>query len=122
HAVHFCLALGLQAAYGFGPGAIVFERPLGKKRVDVSLTGWDVAIEVKYQRPIPSKKNRPSSQLYGGLLADFNKVASARATRRFVVLVIDTPGINYLNRNSRGLLVFEKRRAASVSLSDLAKL
>ena len=27
HAVHFCLALGLQAAWALPPGAIVFERP-----------------------------------------------------------------------------------------------
>lgn len=27
HAIHFCLALALQAAWALPPGAIVFERP-----------------------------------------------------------------------------------------------
>jgi hypothetical protein len=29
HAIHFCLAPGLQAAWALPPGAIVFERPGG---------------------------------------------------------------------------------------------
>jgi hypothetical protein len=31
HAVHFCLALGIQAAYDLPPGSIVFERRVGRQ-------------------------------------------------------------------------------------------
>jgi hypothetical protein len=34
HAVHFCLALGFQAAYGLQPGSIVFEKPIPGGRAD----------------------------------------------------------------------------------------
>lgn len=30
HAVHFCIALGLQAAWALAPGDIVFERPVAR--------------------------------------------------------------------------------------------
>ena len=32
HAVHFCLALALQATLMLSPGSIVFERPVGRKK------------------------------------------------------------------------------------------
>jgi len=52
HAVHFCLALGLQAAWALPAGAIVFERP---SHVGTRTDLWvgephDVSIEVKYLR------------------------------------------------------------------------
>ncbi len=81
HAVHFCVALGFQAAYDLPPGSIVFERPSGQGRRTDLWVGPEpgISIEVKYNRPIPSGKNRPFTQLYGSLLADFNKLAQLRA-------------------------------------------
>lgn len=102
HAVHFCLALGLQAAYNLAPGAVVFEWPRGTKRIDLWVPPLDLAIEVKYRRPIPSGYNSPATQLFGQLLADFNKVAELDAANRLVLFVSDAPGMTYL-RNS-GLL------------------
>lgn len=102
HAIHFCLALGFQAAYELEPGAVVFEWPQGTKRIDLWMPPLDLAIEVKFRRPIPSGRNLPATQLFGQLLADFNKVALAPARKRMVVFVTDTPGMTYL-RNS-GLL------------------
>lgn len=102
HAIHFCLALGFQAAYDLRPGSVVFEWPLATKRIDLWVAPLDLAVEVKYRRPIPSGRSLPATQLFGQLLADFNKVALAGARNRMVVLVTDAPGMTYL-RNS-GLL------------------
>jgi hypothetical protein len=81
HAVHFCLALGLQAAWVLAPGDIVFERPAGRNGTRIDL--WirephDIAIEVKHlwSHPRGSRSARPVH--YGQLLADFNKVAQVR--------------------------------------------
>ena len=52
HAIHFCLALGLQAAWALPAGAIVFERPSPSgTRTDLWVgERHDLAIEVKYLR------------------------------------------------------------------------
>ncbi len=75
HAVHFCIALGLQSACSLPPGSIVFERPAAdRSRTDLWVhQPHDLAIEVKYLRPNPSGSSRPLPQLYGQILADFNK-------------------------------------------------
>lgn len=56
HAVHFCLALGLHAAWALRPRDIVFERPAGTgARIDLWVREpYDIAIEVKYLRSHPS--------------------------------------------------------------------
>jgi hypothetical protein len=55
HAIHFCLALGLQAAWALPAGAIVFERPSRSgTRTDLWVgEPYDLAIEVKYLRSHP---------------------------------------------------------------------
>lgn len=63
HAVHFCLALGLQRALNLAPGDIVFERTLNGGRVDLLVSPpLDLAIEVKFHRMPPSGKSPPSTK------------------------------------------------------------
>jgi hypothetical protein len=57
-------------------------------------------FEVKYSGPLPSARNRPFTQIYGGLLADFNKLTLGNASERLVVLVADTSTVNH--RTGRG--------------------
>jgi hypothetical protein len=75
HAVHFCLALGLQAAWALPTGVIVFERPAPSgTRTDLWVgEPYDLAIEVKYLRSHPSGSQPARPMHYGQLLADFNK-------------------------------------------------
>jgi hypothetical protein len=56
HAIHFCLALGLQAAWALSPGDIVFERPSrNRSRADLWVREpHDMVIEVKYLRSVLS--------------------------------------------------------------------
>jgi hypothetical protein len=122
HAIHFCLALGLQVAHDFPPGALVFERALGSKRIDLWVAPWDLAIEVKYQRPIPGGYNRPFPQLYGSLLADLNKVVQADAGDRLVVFVVDEPGMKYLEKNHGGILPLSVGLTTDVVESMLSRL
>lgn len=100
HAIHFCLALGFQAAYDLKPGAILFEWPQATKRIDLWVAPFELAVEVKFRRPIPSGRNLPATQLFGQLLADLNKVALAGARNRMVVFVTDPPGMTYLRNSS----------------------
>lgn len=119
HAIHFCLALGLNAAWNLKPGSIIFEFPSAGRRIDVFVLAYDLAIEVKYQRPIPSERNRPFPQLFGGLLADFNKVAASAASQRLGILVADQLGIDYIVRNHHGVLAVEADRVAVISSQSL---
>jgi len=75
HAIHFCLALGLQSAWALPAGAIVFERPsLSGTRTDLWVgEPYDLAIEVKYLRSHPSGSQPARPMLYGQLLADFKQ-------------------------------------------------
>jgi hypothetical protein len=122
HAIHFCLALGLQAAYRFPPGAIVFERRAVKGRLDLWVIPLDLAIEVKYQRPIPSGRNQPVTQLFGGLLADLNKVARSDATNRVVLYVADPIGVQYLQKSAHTLLPLILGQRSRISSEDIAAL
>jgi len=122
HAIHFCLALGFQSAFSFQPAAIIFEKPIGPKRMDLWIVPWDLAIEVKYQRPIPSGANRPFPQLFGGILADLYKVAGSQAQHHMFVLAIDSVGMNYLERNNRGLLALTERKSIRITLTGIEGL
>ena len=123
HAIHFCLALGIQAAYRLQPGAIVFERAMGAGRIDLWIRPWDLAVEVKFRRPIPSGKNLPTTQLLGDFLADFNKVARCSAVNGMVVLVTDAPGIASLQRSQHHLLPLASPGSATTILPrDIEKL
>jgi hypothetical protein len=86
HAIHFCLALGLQAAWALPPGAIVFERlSLNRTRIDLWVREpHDLAIEVKYLRSTSAY-----TMHYGQTLADFNKIAQVTCKLRLVVVVAD---------------------------------
>ena len=122
HAVHFCLALGFQAAYDLAPGAVVFERPTGSGRLDLWFVPFDLVVEVKFRRPIPSGRGLPVTQVFGGLLADFNKVAQFAASSRMVLYVSDLPGIRYLERSGRGILPMSVGLSTRISPDLVATL
>lgn len=124
HAVHFCIALGLQSAWSLPPGAIVFERPLAdRSRTDLWVRQpHDLAIEVKYLRPNPSGSSRPYPQLYGQILADFNKVAREPARNRLAVVVADSDYVGYIERSGRGLLPLRVGDSAQITSSSVADL
>jgi hypothetical protein len=122
HAVHFCLALGIQAALGLPLGSIVFERRLGSKRIDLWIAPYDMAIEVKFRRPIPSGRNLPATQLFGDLLADLNKVAYADAQSRLVVFVSDKGGVTYLRDTAHGLLPLRRLETKSITPAHIQRL
>ncbi|MHB1430808.1 MAG: hypothetical protein ACYCVZ_01650 [Streptosporangiaceae bacterium] len=124
HAVHFCLALGLQAAWALPPGTIVFERPARNgSRIDL----WvrpprDVIIEVKYLRSHSSGSQPARPMHYGQLLADFNKVAQVPAALRLVVLAADDGYVSYIERSGRSILPLRTGNSTSISESALDRL
>jgi hypothetical protein len=124
HAVHFCLALGLQAAWDLAPGTIVFERPApDRSRTDIWVREpHDVAIEVKFLRPLPRGSQRPSPQIYGQVLADFNKIMRVPAAHRLMVLVADVEYVGYIERSGRGMLPLARGSSVTISASSLAQL
>jgi hypothetical protein len=95
HAIHFCLALGLQAAWALPAGAIVFERTSrGGTRTDLWVGGpYDLAIEVKYLRSHPSGSQPARPMHYGQLLADFNKVTQVPGRLRLIATLCWTSSI-----------------------------
>jgi hypothetical protein len=122
HAIHFCLALAFQAAYDLAPGAVVFERPTGSGRLDLWFIPFDLVVEVKFRRPIPSGRSQPATAQFGGLLADFNKVERFPAGRRMVLYVSDRPGVQYLERSGRGLLPMTLGSSVEITVSRVATL
>lgn len=124
HAVHFCIALGLQSAWSLTPGAIVFERPnRNRLRTDLWVRHpYDIAIEVKYLRPNPGGSTRPYPQLYGHILSDFNKVAREPATTRLTIVVADHDYLGYIERSGRELLPLRVGDSTLVGLSSVARL
>ena len=124
HAVHFCLALGLQAAWALPPGAIVFEHPSrGGIRTDLWVREpYDLAIEVKYLRSHPSGSQPARPMHYGQLLADFNKVAQAPSGLRLVVLVVDDGYMQYIQRSGRSVLPLRTGDTTSITQSSLDQL
>lgn len=125
HAVHFCLALGMQAAYSLPPGSVVFERPTDDRgRIDLWIgSPPDVSIEVKYNRPIPSGRNRPYSQIYGALLADFNKLMGVAWGRRLVILVSDPRAVGHMTGAAgRQLLPFHQGEKRIILPTNIASL
>jgi hypothetical protein len=124
HAVHFCLALGLQAAWALPAGAIVFERPSrGGTRIDLWVSEpYDLAIEVKYLRSHPSGSQPARPMHYGQFLADFNKVAQAPCRFRLIVLAADDGYVRYIERSGRSVLPLTPGDTASISPSSLGRL
>jgi hypothetical protein len=123
HAVHFCLALALQATLSLNPGSIVFERPVGRKRVDLWLRPpSDIAFEVKFHREIPSGRNRPFTQHYGSMLADLNKLSGVPARRRIFILVGDTKAANYLQNSGQGLMSLSQGGTTAIPAESLDRL
>lgn len=126
HSVHFCVALGFQAAIGLPAGSIVFERPVSGRSARTDL--WvgpepGTFIEVKYNRPIPSGRSRPFTQLYGLLLADFNKLGrTTDAGNRLVILVADQVSSTHLQRSGGGVLPRAVGQSATVSAPTIASL
>lgn len=124
HAIHFCLALGLQAAWALPAGAIVFERP---SRSGTRTDLWvgephDLAIEVKYLRSHPSGSQPARPMHYGQLLADFNKIVQVPGRLRLVVLAADDGYVRYVERSGRSLLPMKAGETASITLSSLGRL
>jgi len=122
HAIHFCLALGFQAAHDLDPGSIVFEKPAGRGRIDLWVVPFDLLVEVKFRRAIPSGRNLPATQVFGSLLADFNKIGAAPATTRLVLLVSDKLGVSYLENSGRGLLPLHEGAARVITADDVQAL
>ncbi|MCC6178142.1 MAG: hypothetical protein IT305_22800 [Chloroflexi bacterium] len=122
HSVHFCLAWSFQSVYQWPLGAIVFEHPAGKQQTDIWIAPLNLAIEIKYHRSIPSGHNRPHTQQFGSLLADFNKVASAPSQRRVVVMVSDTTGLAYLKNSGASLLPLHVGQSAMLAWASVAQL
>jgi hypothetical protein len=118
HAVHFCLALGFQAAYDLAPGAVVFERPTGSGRLDLWFIPCDLIVEVTFRRG----QKRPTTQLFGSLLADFGKVARFPAERRMVLYVSDRLGVRYVEGSARGILPLTLESTVSISPECISSL
>jgi hypothetical protein len=123
HAVHFCLALGLQAAWVLRPGDIVFEHPAGTgARFDLWVREpYHVAIEVRYLRSHASG-SQPTRPMHYGQLADFNKVVQVRCRQRLIVLAADDGYLRYIEQSGRSLLPLQVGSAASISASSLDRL
>jgi hypothetical protein len=124
HAIHFCLALGLQAAWALPAGAIVFEHP---SRSGTRTDLWvgephDLAIEVKYLRSHPSGSQPARPMHYGQLLADFNKVAQVPARLRLIVLAADDGYVRYVEGSGRSVLPLKAGGTASITPSSLGRL
>lgn len=124
HAVHFCVALGLQAAWELPAGAIVFERPSrGGTRTDLWVgEPYDLAIEVKYLRSHPSGSQPARPMHYGQLLADFNKVAHVPARLRLIVLAADDGYVRYIEQSGRSVLPLKAGETVSITPSSLGRL
>jgi hypothetical protein len=122
NALHHCLALGFQAAFDLVPGDIIFERPSGPGNVDLWFCPWDIAVEVKYHRPVPSQRNRPFTQHFGQLLADLSKLAQTEARMRLALLVADAPAVHYLEHSGRGLLPLVLGGRVQVDAAAIAAL
>jgi len=124
HAVHFCLALGLQAAWALPAGAIVFERPSPTgTRTDLWVSEpHDLAIEVKYLRSHLSGSQPARPMHYGQLLADFNKVAQVPGRLRLVVLVADQGYVRYVEQSGRSVLPLKAGETALIMPSSLGRL
>lgn len=124
HAVHFCLALGLQTVWALPAGAIVFERP---SRSGTRTDLWvgephELAIEVKYLRSHPSGSQPARPMHYGQLLADFNKVAQVPGRLRLIVLAADDGYLRYVERSGRSVLPLKAGETALITLSSLGRL
>jgi hypothetical protein len=124
HAIHFSLALGLQAAWALPSGAIVFERP---SRSGTRTDLWvgephDLAIEVKYLRSHLSGSQPARPMHYGQLLADFNKVTQVPARLRLIVLAADDGYVRYIEQSGRSVLPLKAGETALVTPSSLGRL
>ncbi len=124
HAIHFCLALGFQAAWTLPAGAIVFERlSRGDTRIDLWVREpYDLAIEVKYLRSQASGSQPARPMHYGQFLADFNKVAQVSCRLRLIVLVADDGYVRYIERSGRSVLPLKPGETATISPSSLDRL
>ncbi len=101
-AVRQDLAVALRSALNLPTGSIEYEHRVEAGWVDLWVPPLRLAIEVKFHRPIPSGYNRPMTQQYGELLGDCNKLASADAAERLLVLVTDRAGATHVA--NKGLL------------------
>lgn len=122
NAIVLYLALGFQSAYALAPGAIIFERRITGGRIDLWVSPLELAVEVKFRRPIPSGKTLPATQLFGDLLADFNKLARETARQRLVVLATDAAGLIYLDGGGGKLLPLTEQAKASIGVDELPRL
>ena len=124
HAIHFCLALGLQSAWRLRPGTLVFEQPSrNRTRIDLWIgTPHDLAIEIKYLRLSSSGSALTLPMHYGQVLADFNKVSQTSCQARYVILVADDRYLSYLQRSGHGLLPFNIGGTTVISKFSLDRL
>jgi hypothetical protein len=99
---------------------VQFEYPTGIEFVDLVVRPDNLAIEVKFHRPIPSGKSRPRTAQFGEILNDVRKLASADATRRVLVLVTDDTGMTHLR--NKDMLPVRSPESVSVGEADIRGL
>jgi hypothetical protein len=110
----------LESAAETRPVDVQFEYPTGIEFVDLVVRPDNLAIEVKFHRPIPSGKSRPLTAQFGEILNDVRKLASADATRRVLVLVTDDTGMTHLR--NKDMLPVRSPESVSVGEADIRGL
>ncbi len=95
------LAQAIRAALNLSAADVEIEAAMGRKRIDVWLHPTKTAIEVKFQRSMPSGHSRPMTMQHGQVLADIRKLASAQqAHERIMVLIADVAGMTHLTNKA----------------------
>ncbi|MFC2031433.1 hypothetical protein ACFLWA_12000, partial [Chloroflexota bacterium] len=94
---------------GIKPGTMILERPhprLERKQIDLTVVhpggSWD--FELKYHRPIPSGRNRPSTQLRGQIVSDLYKLALGDGKRKYLLYVADPKMAANWQRHARAMV------------------
>jgi hypothetical protein len=97
------LAQSCREALRLNPSEVEVEAAWGAKRLDLRVSRPKMVFELKYQRAIPSGRNRPMTAQFGQLLGDVRKLATVDdGSEQVLVLVTDTAGRTHLL--NKGLL------------------
>lgn len=80
----------------------------------------EIAIEFKYHRRNPSRKNLPRTMSAGELLADFAKLREFSRVRRIVVYLTDGEMLQYFDNSQNGLsMLLDPNEDSEISNSTL---
>lgn len=99
------------------PNEVILEYPhpeYGKKKVDTYIPAKNgrhgMVAEFKYDRKIPSEKNKPRPHAAGKLFADISRLACFNAgnnnTKRYFIYLTDGEMLRYLGNPKNGLKWF----------------